>query len=52
LTEVYARASGLDRDRLETWIRIRALVFAGELAEVDGDRGRRQRVLRVADAIA
>lgn len=52
LTEVYARVSGLDRDRLETWIRLRTLVFAGELAEVDGDPVRRERVLRVADAIA
>jgi streptomycin 6-kinase len=52
LSDVYARVSGMDRDRLETWIRIRALVFAGELAEVDGDATRRERVLRLADAIA
>lgn len=52
LTDVYARASGPERDRLEPWIRIRALVFAGELAAVaDSDRVRCERALRVADAL-
>jgi streptomycin 6-kinase len=52
LVGLYARASGLDRDRLLTWIRIRALVFAGELGAGSSGGPRRERVLRVADAIA
>jgi streptomycin 6-kinase len=52
LIDVYARASGLDRDRLLTWIRIRAMVFAGELGEDGSDPARRERVLRLADVVA
>ena len=52
LSRTYASASRLDRDRLEAWIRIRALVFAGQLAQAAGqDRLRRERLLRLADAV-
>jgi streptomycin 6-kinase len=51
LTDAYARCSGLDRDRLEAWIRIRALVSAGELGDEDGGGLRRELVLRVADTL-
>jgi streptomycin 6-kinase len=52
LIDAYARASDLDRDRLEAWVRIRALVFAGQLGEGGGDHARRELVLRLADAVA
>jgi streptomycin 6-kinase len=51
LTDAYARAAGLDRDRLEAWVRLRALVFAGQLDAEGGDAARRERLLRVADAL-
>jgi streptomycin 6-kinase len=35
LTEMYARAAGLDRDRIEAWIRIRALAIVGESGQAD-----------------
>jgi streptomycin 6-kinase len=62
LTALYAAAAGLDRDRVETWIRIRALAIVGESAQAgasggaDGDPGDRghawsERLLRLADAV-
>jgi hypothetical protein len=53
LTAAYAGAAGLDRDRLEAWVRIRAVVYAAELAD-EGDPGalaRRQWLLRFVDAL-
>jgi hypothetical protein len=54
LTDAYARAAGLDRDRLEAWVRIRALVDAAELADEGGSGplARRERLLRFVDALA
>ncbi len=67
LTELYARAAGLDRDRIEAWIRIRALAIVGGSGPADmpvpagrsgetgepGDRDRAwsERLLRLADAV-
>jgi streptomycin 6-kinase len=39
LTELYAREAGLDRDRIEAWIRIRALAIVGEARPADGEGG-------------
>jgi streptomycin 6-kinase len=54
LTDVYASAAGLDRDRIVAWVRIRALVYAGELAEDDDPDtvGRREQLLRLVAALA
>jgi streptomycin 6-kinase len=51
LIDAYAHAAGLERDRLQAWVRIRALVFAGQLGEDGGDHARRELVLRLADAV-
>ena len=62
LTALYAGAAGLDRDRVETWIRIRALAIVGELAQAgasggavgeagDRDHAWSERLLRLADAV-
>jgi streptomycin 6-kinase len=53
LTEAYARAARLDRDRLVTWIRLRALIFAGELADEGGTgtRARGEALQRLIDAL-
>ena len=51
LTEMYARAAGLDRDRVHAWIRVRALAIVGQssasgaadaadAADAAGDEGR------------
>ena len=53
LTELYAREAGLDRDRLEVWIRIRALAIVGEAGGTGVSQdGWRTRLLRLADALA
>jgi streptomycin 6-kinase len=39
LTASYARAAGLDRDRIEAWIRIRALAIVGASGEADASAG-------------
>jgi streptomycin 6-kinase len=62
LTGMYAAAAGLDRDRIETWIRIRALAIVGEFAQAgaaegglgaagDRDHAWSERLLRLADAV-
>jgi streptomycin 6-kinase len=62
LTGLYADAAGLDRDRVETWIRIRALAIVGESAPAgapavavgaasDPGRAWSERLLRLADAL-
>jgi len=63
LTELYARTAGLDRDRVEAWIRIRALAIAGESDGCDGSDGSdgqaeshpgrawHEQLLRLADAV-
>jgi streptomycin 6-kinase len=54
LTELYARKAGLDRDRIEAWIRIRALAIVGEAGQagVSGDGNAwSERLLRLADAV-
>jgi streptomycin 6-kinase len=62
LTAVYADSAGLDRDRVETWIRIRALAIVGEFAPADAsgvavgatsarDRAWSERLLRLVDAL-
>jgi streptomycin 6-kinase len=60
LTELYAREAGLDRERVEAWIRIRALAIVGEFARADREgepgvaadhRAWRERLLRLADAV-
>jgi streptomycin 6-kinase len=52
LIGIYASAAGLDHDRVTAWVRIRALVYAGELAEEDGAQTirRREQLLRLAEA--
>jgi streptomycin 6-kinase len=54
LTKCYAHAAGLDRDRLEAWIRIRALAIAGLFGGTDSggpDHAWSERLLRLADAV-
>jgi streptomycin 6-kinase len=51
LTQLYAREAGLDRDRIEAWIRIRALAIAGEAGGAGSGDAWTERLLRLADAL-
>jgi streptomycin 6-kinase len=66
LTALFAGAAGLDRDRIEAWIRIRALAIVGRSGHADRSGGavgvpsdpasdrasaKREQLLRLADAV-